>query len=369
MAPSAPGFEPTRLTVARQRRRWNKSRLAREIGVTLRTISLYESGAKSPSVVTLALLSEKLGFPVDFFTRPQMDSPLADAASFRSQARRTGTERDAALAAGAIAFEFADWINGLFVLPEPSVPDLRGFEPETAARMLRSSWNLGERPIANTVHLLEAHGVRVFSMAEPGMTVDAYSVWRDDVPFIFLNTQKTAEHSRHDAMHELGHLVLHRHGAPHGQVAEREADAFASAFLLPREGVERESSAMPTLESLIPLKRFWKVSLASYVFRLHRLRIITDWHYRLLFTELSSLGHRRAEPQGVAREGSQVLEKVFQLLRGQRMSKASIAQEMRIPLSELDSLVFGLVVTSVQGSASSGSPGARSKDSLLRVIR
>jgi len=52
----------------------------------------------------------------------------------------------------------------------------------------------------------------VCSLAEQCREVDAFSLWRHGSPFVFLNTQKTPEHSRFDVAHELGHLVLHRHG-------------------------------------------------------------------------------------------------------------------------------------------------------------
>src|SRR5260363_245495 len=76
--------------------------------------------------------------------------------------------------------------------------------------------------------------VRVFSLSLDTTDVDAFSLWRQRTPFIFLNTRKSAEHARFDAAHELGHLVLHRHGSPQGREAEKEADTFASAFLMPR---------------------------------------------------------------------------------------------------------------------------------------
>jgi hypothetical protein len=43
---------------------------------------------------------------------------------------------------------------------------------------------------------------------------------------------------RFDAAHELGHLVMHGHERPlPGPEAEREANQFASAFLMPRADV------------------------------------------------------------------------------------------------------------------------------------
>lgn len=79
---------------------------------------------------------------------------------------------------------------------------------------IRNHWGIGERPIGNMVHLLEAKGVRVFSLTERSRRIDAYSLWLEGIPFVFLNTMKTAEHGRTDAAHELGHLLMHRHGAP-----------------------------------------------------------------------------------------------------------------------------------------------------------
>jgi len=109
--------------------------------------------------------------------------------------------------------------------------------PRQQPGMLRQYWLLGERPIKNVAHLLEAKGVRVYSLMERNVEVDAFSLWRNDTPFIFINTRKSAEHSRFDAAHDLGHLVLHRHGGPRGQNAEREAQAFAAAFLMPKSSV------------------------------------------------------------------------------------------------------------------------------------
>ena len=87
------------------------------------------------------------------------------------------------------------------------------------------------------------------------LEVDAFSMWRQETPFVFLNTQKSAERTRFDAAHELGHLVLHRHGSPQGQDAEREANAFASAFLMPRASVLANAPRMATLDHLIPAEK------------------------------------------------------------------------------------------------------------------
>jgi Zn-dependent peptidase ImmA (M78 family)/transcriptional regulator with XRE-family HTH domain len=347
-------FEASRLTIARLRRRWTKAKLAKEVGVSLRMVSLYEAGDKSPSPETLDRLAAKLEFPVEFFQREALDLPSPDVTSFRSQVRRTGRERDAALAAGALAFDFVMWIEKEFKgIPASNLPDMRSIEPETAAALLRQQWNLGQRRIPNAIHLVELHGVRVFSISEPGTAIDAFSLWRGDMPFIFLNTQKSAERSRHDVMHELGHLLLHRHGAPHGHIAEREADAFASAMLMPRESIQNEAIKYPTLDSLLSKKRKWRVSLASYVYRLHRVGMLTDWHYHLLFMQMSERGYTKSEPDSIPRESSLVLEKVFSQMRRTGKSRTHLAKELGIPLPELNALIFGLVMSAVRGDGGS----------------
>ncbi|WP_261371327.1 ImmA/IrrE family metallo-endopeptidase [Yersinia frederiksenii] len=60
------------------------------------------------------------------------------------------------------------------------------------------------------VHLIEPKGVKVFSLAENCVEVDAFSFWTNRKPFVLLNTIKTSERSRFDATHQLGHLVLHQ---------------------------------------------------------------------------------------------------------------------------------------------------------------
>jgi hypothetical protein len=95
--------------------------------------------------------------------------------------------------------------------------------------------------LRNMVHLLESKGIRVFSLAVGAREVDAFLMWKGAIPYVFLNTHKTSEHSRYDAAHELGHLVLHEEDSPHGGEAELRANRFASAFLAVLQfGTEQE---------------------------------------------------------------------------------------------------------------------------------
>lgn len=343
-------FNPSRLTLARKRRGLTRVALAGLIDVDPRSVSAYENGEFSPDTEKLQQLAKVLKFPVTYFSGSDIEELSPDSASFRALSRRTAGQRDSALGAGAFALLLNKWIEERFRLPAANIPDLgRETSPEAAAMALRRYWELGELPIKNMIHLLESHGVRVFSLAIDAAEVDAFSMWRDNTPFVFLNTRKSTEHSRFDAAHELAHLVLHRHGAPQGQQAEREANAFASAFLMPRGSVLANARRLPNVEDLIKLKKYWTVSVAALAYRFRTLEILTAWHYRTLAIEISARGFRKREPEEAQRETSQVLAKVFASLRGDGVSKWDMADEFHIPREEVDQLVFGLATIGLSG--------------------
>jgi Zn-dependent peptidase ImmA (M78 family)/transcriptional regulator with XRE-family HTH domain len=380
-------FNPRRLTIARKRNGLTKTALAAKIGVDLRSISGYEADEYPPSEESLAGLETALGFPRDFYFEDDLDEVTENLASFRSLSKMSASSRDMALTQGSLALHFNKWLDRRFELPVASIPDFSHeatvrtsskakpdeespadiARAEGAADSVRRIWGLGEAPVRNMIHLLESRGLRVFSLAVKAREVDAFSFWKDGTPFVFLNTNKSSEHSRFDAAHELGHLVLHRHGEPQGRAAEREADAFASAFLMPRASVLAYAMRFPSLPGLIQLKKQWITSVAALNYRLHALGITTDWQYRMLCVQIAKSGFRLREPDEAPREVSQVLPKVFGSLYEEGITRARIASELKVPLSELEQLVFGLAMTGL----SSGKPQSHShaKKAVLTRIK
>ena len=368
-------FNPERLILARKRRGMKMRDLAARVGLSAKSVSNYERGDQEPEPITLQRIAEALRFPEAFFFGDDPELPVEGTASFRSLSKMTAGQRDSALGAGAIGFLLNDWIESRFDLPEPDVPNLgrdggttvggntdrtsnepetypakaSTQTPETAAEMLRAHWGLGEMPIKNMITLMESKGIRVFSLAIDAKEVDAFSLWKGGRPYVFLNTFKSAEHCRFDAAHELGHLVLHQHGEPQGPDLEREANAFASAFLMPRASVLAKAPKAPTLQSLIAHKKHWAVSVAALNYRLHALGLTTDWTYRTLCIQLAEAGYRKNEPAGIQHEKSVVLEKVFSALRDEGVSKADVAKQLAIPVEEINELTFGLMLNVLKG--------------------
>ena len=349
-------LNPARLECARVRRRWTKAKLAEALGVQVRSIQGYESGEYAPETDRLIEIGRLLAFPVEFFYGDDLPRISEHTASFRSMSKMSAGLKDSTLAAGSLAFILNNWIESRFNLPKSDLPNLGDLTPEDAAASLRRIWGLGEGPISNMIHLLESKGVRVYSLAIEAREVDAFSVWHGNIPFIFLNTLKSAEHSRFDAAHELGHLIRDRHSMLHGEAhspeMEKEANAFASALLMPRNSIIARKPNYPDISKLIELKSLWGVSLAALAFRMNQLGLFTEWTYRSLCIDIAKRGYRTSEPKPMRSESSQMLAKVFETLRIEGVKKADIARDLCLMSEDLDGLTFGLTLSAIPSGES-----------------
>lgn len=342
--------------------------LAKATGVSRQTLTDLEAGnIASPEDATVAALSAALAFPREFFFRGDIHEIPPDQPSFRSLRRMTARQRDAVLAAGSIAFELAAYLEQNLNLPAPNIPDLREMKAEAAAALVRREWGMGGAPVRSMVHLLEAQGVKVFSLAERCAEVDAYSLWHASQPFVFLNTAKSGERSRFDAAHELAHLVLHRHRNVQESDAEGDADAFASAFLMPKEEFLGSAPDVLSIDKVLKLKKVWGVSAAAAGTRLHHLGRTKEWAYRQFFIDLSARGWRTNEPEAMPREASQLLRKAFDVLRTDGITVTSIAEHLAVSVRDIEELVFALVLRPVPGGSPFTSGTSRMKGKLSLV--
>lgn len=365
-------INPKQITFARVRRRLTKAQLAKELGMTSRSLQNYETGASAPDLELLARIAKLLKFPQQFFfIEEDMPEIREHAVSFRKLSKMTDAMKACAFAAGAIAFKVNQWVEDRFSLPEADLPDLSDLAPEEAAATLRRLWGLGNAPIPNMVHLLESKGIRVFSLVEETREVDAFCTWHEGKPFMFLNTIKSAERSRFDAAHELGHLVRDthtmQHGLAHAPEMERQANAFASAFLMPKESVAANQPPAYTIKYLIKLKHYWGVSLAALAYRFNSLGLVSEWNYRSLCIEIAKSGYRTNEPEPMERETSQLLTKVLDILQSRKQGRREIAESLSLGVDEVNALTFQLTTLSVIAGATELKPSPRVAPKLRLV--
>lgn len=359
-------FSPSRLVVARKRRRLTLSGLSDRSGVLVRSITAYENARTVPTESSLSALAQALDFPVAFFRLPEVDEIPLDSLSFRAMSKMTAGQREAARSSAAIATTIASWVNHRFDIPQVELPTLSHLSPEEASINLRGAWGLGEAPIPNLLHLVESRGIKVFSLAADCRDVDAFCTRAGGGPFVFLNLTKSGERGRFDLAHELGHLVMHGDSRiPHGPEAEQEAQRFASAFLMPRSDVLAEGLRLARPEQIVRAKRRRGVSAMALNYRLRDLGLTTEWQYNNSARALAQQGFRRGEPGGLPRESSQLWRKVIAELVRQGIGWSALSADLGLPREELSAHLFGLVPVTLAGEGTLTVNGARP---TLRVV-
>lgn len=327
---------PSKLTEARVACGLNQTELALSVNVSRQAISAYEQGDKAPEPGTMRAIAEVLEQPISYFTG---ESPESFGPFSTNFFRKTGADTKKRNAACAIhARWFAQTAYAFNDLANFPPVDLPAFEPEQSsasryeddeieriAETVREHFGLGLGPISNVVRLLETKGVIVCRLEMVGERIEAFSFWSGVRPFVFLASDKSSgARARFDAAHELGHLVLHRWiGAEEIEdknrlkEIEREADRFASAFLLPGKSFPNEVYS-PRLMAFVDLKRRWKVSIQAMVYRCKDLGVFDDQQVTNLYKQISYKKWRTVEPldgeYGIPLEQPLLLGKVADLV-------------------------------------------------------
>lgn len=367
-------ISPSRLQVARLRRGLTKADLANRIGVSPSTLSKWE--ADGPPASRFASLLEDLvstlDFPPAFFTADEVDIPTLERTLFRAGSRATQRQKLAAISSGVNAKILLKWLRTHFNYPSPDIPDLTGVAPIEAARYIRSIWALGDSPIPNSIQLAESKGIAVIGLPPAASAVDAFSIWEDDQPFIFLARRRTPEGTRFDLAHELGHLLLHSKSDPDSTTdREDEANKFASEFLIPTDVIHANLRLHPSLDDILTLKSKLKVSAMAALLAVFNADKLSDSQFRQYLGILSSRGFRTSEPgSDLQYERSRIFDFVFSQEGGQ--SARSIADATHIPIQDLHFLTLNAAASAVPG-LSRPKPDVRPSQSShrpnLRIIK
>lgn len=320
-------FNGDRLRKARIYNGLTLTELAERTGLSKQSVSLYENGKNVPDYQRVMTLANELGFPFEFFFQKDKISTRTETTYFRSQSTTTKKSRSAQSVKLEMVAGMYEVLWNYVEFPTYNDPQIsfEGFDSfeecvsdeavaaiEAAAQKVRQLWGLGNDPIKNLQYALEQHGILVTCIDTDEDTIDAFSqrtlVDNADVYIIAIAVSKQFEcRIRFDMAHELGHIVLHPWSEDLDSIPkdefkarERQANMFASAFLLPRDTFGKDVSKYPTnLEYYGYLKKKWKVSIQAMLYRAHQLKIITTNQYQYLMRQVSKNGWRNEEPGDV----------------------------------------------------------------------
>lgn len=358
MRTGTPGFVGERLAQAREARGLTAVTLAEMIGVQSTSVSNYERGRQSPSPDVMERIAQVLNQPIVFFLRPMPQEQTEDI-WWRAMSSATKSARGRAQARHSwlreiIAYlsEYVDFpaVNiPVFTLPD-DVQKITSDVIEDIASECRRFWKLGNGPVADIVLLMENNGVIVSRGELEAESLDAYSQRPNDSehPIVFLGSDKaSAARSRHDASHELGHLILHRHLDGKAirnpvlfKLIEQQAHRFAAAFNLPAQGFASQLWT-PTLDAFVALKPHWKIAISAMVMRCEQLGIMSEEQSRRAWINMSRRGWRRQEPldDRLVPEQPRLLRRSFELLVNEGIkTREQILTDLAMNAADIESL-------------------------------
>lgn len=293
----------SRLQAAREVAGFTQSDVAEVLGVSRPAVSQLEGGRVHVDSLTLRRLAKLYAHPIEHFFGEETADTSVDELVL-SKVRHLPSADRAAIS------RFLDFCRNLaFIRSEldrprknpPSPKPLaasraRKYAAEAAANQERAALGLGDAPIGDQLfELLEAIGVPAYRTRLGDPRVSGLLVNHPLAgPVIFVNANQYRWRQVFTAAHEFGHLLFHRSNQPVAcrifnpdgdeldVTGEELANVFASEFLMPEDGIKRflldlgAASGRLGAEEIVRLQRYFGVSFQAMLFRLQRLRLISE---------------------------------------------------------------------------------------------
>ena len=333
------------LVLARESRGLSQGDFATELDVAQAYVSRVESGLQNISEDMLEKAAEKLRYPVNFFYQSDnvwgVGSPCnyhrkRDSLLMRDWYKLTAKLNILRLHITRLLR--AVQIESQFEFKLYDVDEDGG--PERIAKLVRRDWAIKPGPVSNLISAIERAGGIVFKTPFGTEKLDAISQWLPGEPPIFLvNSEVSGDRLRFTLAHEVGHMILHTKFL--SEDAEREADRFASEFLMPAADIGHQLNSLTVKKAATNLKPYWKVSIAALLFRAKELRKITGQQYVNQQKLISYYGYRKHEPVLIPQEEPVVLPKVLDLfLNEQKHSSEELSSMLAIHEEEFKDMYF-----------------------------
>jgi Zn-dependent peptidase ImmA (M78 family)/transcriptional regulator with XRE-family HTH domain len=318
--------------------------------VTAQAIGKYERDEDMPSSGVLSALARALNVSEDYLLA--MDELVLDGVEFRKKSM--ASKKEEAFVEGQAIHLLERYLTLEDVLGLASVvwdrpreapyPVKDVADAENAARATRLHWALGIDPIPNLSELLEERGIKVLSVDLTdidGLTAKVRRKSGEPIPVIVVMRNIWSERKRFTLAHELGHMLM---DIRPGTDAEKAANRFAGAFLMPAEALWREigkQRTMISLGELLRLKELFGASFQAIVYRCRDLGIINDASYRRLFQIFNDKGWRKPpyrEPGAImpsAEEPRRMERLCFRALAEGVISESKAAEVLGISVRDL----------------------------------
>jgi Zn-dependent peptidase ImmA (M78 family) len=289
------------VVLARESRGMTQNDLGKLLGITQGKMSKIESGLLQISEDEIESFSNLLHYPTSFFyqTEPILGPGISELYHRKRQCISLHLLKKIHALMNIRYIHLIKLLRSIDI-GEVNIPNMDIDEHESAenvARLTRAFWHIPAGPISNIINVIENAGGIIIPCDFETNKIDAISRWVPGMPpLFFINFSIPTDRLRFTLSHELGHIIMHH--IPNEDM-EKEADRFAAEFLMPAYDIKTYFANNLTLERLADLKLYWKVSMASLLYRSKSLEKITDNQYRYLWMQISQLGFKKREPSNL----------------------------------------------------------------------
>lgn len=303
--------------------------LGSRLGVTRQNVHKMEAG-QEPTSEQFPILCKELLVKPSYFYGGRNTPVVEEQCHFRSLRSRTKALTHTVMARAEFLDQLIQELESYFEFPDFVLPDLDDLNfgeincIEVAAERVRNYWKLGNGPIEDMTIAIENAGIIVAVIEGVDEKVDAFSMSRKRPVIIRNSTKESPCRYRFDLAHELGHLVMHDGITTGCKETEKQANYFASAFLMPRGLFLAAIKKFPIVkgvkslnwQSLFNLKQYFKVSFKALLYRAKSLGLISDDQMRSGYIYLNKSGQAKNEvlDDQLPVEEPQLLAGVFEKL-------------------------------------------------------
>jgi Zn-dependent peptidase ImmA (M78 family) len=292
-------INPVMLTLAREASQLSQKELADKLATIQANVNRWEHGTQNVSEDSFAALLKALPFTAEFYNLHGEIHPAIFYRKRQKVAAKIMSGVDANM--NIYRLQISKLLQS-YELPPANLPCLsleKYQSPEKAAQQFRKYLKLEKGPIFNLCGTVEKQNVIIAPIDFGTDRVDGRSMLTDDKhPIIFTNKNLLGDRLRFTIAYELGHLVMHTSGlSSFNESAGHEANLFAAEFLMPEKDILPDLKESPiTIKRLAELKKKWRVSMQSLMYRAADLKILDYNQKRYLETQFNQLKYRRREP-------------------------------------------------------------------------
>lgn len=294
-------YNPAMVTLAREMRGFTQTELAARLSVPQGTVSKLESGALNITDELTKAISQALQLPESFFSQMDAVHPFGSTTFYhrRLQSVPAGVLRKIEARVNVYRFHVTRLLKATDLDRRCRFrrvdKDEHGSINEIA-QLTRAAWNIPAGPVHSLIKSIESAGGIVIRFNFGTTKMFGLSEWNPPAPPLFFlndNPEIPADRERFTLSHELGHVLLHAMPNPR---MEKEANQFASEFLMPAKEIRPQLAPPIKLHTVAKLKPFWKVSMAALIERALELGVINQNQHVYLRIQLQQKGYGRHEP-------------------------------------------------------------------------